>query len=281
MFESVYKTLEGIGYTHPLHPPMVHLPVGLILGAFLFLLLAQLFGRPGLAQTARHCLVLALVSLIPAILLGLMDWQHRLGGTMQFPIVMKLILAGALLVLICLSILIARQAQRRSIKRIGVYALCALIVACIGYFGGELVYGKKRAKIKAEAGVVEEGATLALSAAMPGMVGSTLRKGGVFAGMRSQISHVTGQPAHHDRQIRIKLKLFNLIAKEMGPAFLQKGVYLEGKPFHDFLQRNAEALKSECLAISLNDAKTDVAGLLETNWENTEIFLQVTPEQKS
>jgi len=160
MFESIYRILEGIGYTHPLHPPMVHLPVGLIFGAFLFQLLAQIFGRLSLAQTARHCMVLALVSLIPAILLGLMDWQHRFGGTVQFPIVMKLILAGALLVLICLSILIAHQAQRRSLKRIGVYALCALIVAGIGYFGGELVYGKKPVKKNAEAGLVEEGGTL-------------------------------------------------------------------------------------------------------------------------
>lgn len=129
--------------------------------------------------------------------------------------------------------------------------------------------------------MLTEGATLALSAAMPGMVGSTLRKGGVFAGMRSQISHVTDTAAGRDRHIRIKLKLFNLIAKELGPAFLQKGVYLEGNTFHEFLQRNTEGLKAACLAISLNDAKTDVAGLLEINWYNTEIFLQVTPEQKS
>ena len=125
--------------------------------------------------------------------------------------------------------------------------------------------------------MLQEGATLALSAAMPGMVGSTLRKGGVFSGMRSQISHVTDTPADGDRQIRIKLKLFNLIAKELGSAFLQKGVYLEGNTFHDFLQRNAEALKTTCLAISLNDAEAEVDGLLKMNWKNTELFLRVTP----
>ena len=128
---------------------------------------------------------------------------------------------------------------------------------------------------------LQEGNILALSAAMPGMVGSTFRKGGVFAGMRSQISHVTDTAADGDRQIRIKLKLFNLIAKELGPAILQKGIYLEGIVFQEFLQRNSEAFKEECLAISLNDAETSVAGLLDINWKNTEIFLQVTPEQKS
>jgi len=128
---------------------------------------------------------------------------------------------------------------------------------------------------------LQEGATLALSAAMPGMVGSTLRKGGVFAGMRSQISHVTNPLAHQDRQIRVRLKLFNLIAKELGPAFLQKGVYLEGAKFLGFLQSSSEELKAVSLLISLNDVQTDVAGLLEMNWENMDVFLQVTVEPES
>ena len=128
---------------------------------------------------------------------------------------------------------------------------------------------------------LQEGSTLALSAAMPGMVGSTFRKGGVFAGMRSQISHVTDPLVHHDRQIEVNLKLFNLIAKEMGPAFLQKGVIIEGKRFQDFTLRNLENLKTACISIHLNDEKTDVAGLLEMNWENKQIFLQVTSEKSS
>ncbi len=160
MIETLYQTLERIGYTHPLHPPMVHLPVGLILGAFLFLLVAQIFRRPGIAQTARHCMVLALISLIPAILLGLMDWQHRFGGVLQFPIIMKLILAGALLVLVCVSIVLGRQAQVRSLKHVVVFALCALTVSGIGYFGGEIVYGIKSVQTNAEVGLVGEGAAV-------------------------------------------------------------------------------------------------------------------------
>ncbi len=151
MIESIYQVLEKIGYVHPLHPPMVHLPVGLTLGAFLFLLIAQVFRRPGFAQTARHCMVLALISLIPAILLGLMDWQQRLGGAWVFPIIMKLTLAGVLLVFVCLSIFLGRGTQLRTIKHILAYAICALIVSGIGYFGGELVYGKK--STQADSGV--------------------------------------------------------------------------------------------------------------------------------
>ena len=157
MIESIYQFLEGIGYTHPLHPPMVHLPVGLILGAFLFLLIAQIFKRPGLVQTARHCTVLALISLIPAIILGLMDWHYRLGGAWVFPIIMKLSLAGVLIFFVCMSIVLGRHAQIRSIKHILVYAICALIVTGIGYFGGELVYGKKSTPDDVEIRLGEEG----------------------------------------------------------------------------------------------------------------------------
>ena len=160
MIETLYKTLEGIGYNHPLHPPLVHLPVGLILGAFIFLLIAQILLRPSLAKTARHCMILALISLFPAILLGLMDWQYRLGGGLRFPIIMKLILAGALLVLICVSIVLGRQDQVRSLKHLGVYILCALTVSAIGYFGGELVYGKKSVQPDIDDGLAREGASL-------------------------------------------------------------------------------------------------------------------------
>ena len=43
------------------------------------------------------------------------------------------------------------------------------------------------------AAVVRDGATLALSAAMPGVVGATMRRGGAYASMRSAITyHETG-----------------------------------------------------------------------------------------
>lgn len=145
----------------------------------------------------------------------------------------------------------------------------------------QTIFLNSKAVDDSRSATLQEADTLALSAAMPGMVGSTFRKGGVFAGMRSQISHETDLSSFHDRQIWVKLKLFNLIAKELGPAFLQKGVYLEGSNFHNFLQRNSEDLKADCASIHLNDKKIDIAGLLEMNWDDTELFLKVTTEASS
>ena len=126
---------------------------------------------------------------------------------------------------------------------------------------------------------VENGSRLALSAAMPGLVGAPFRKGGRYASFRGTISYSQSKKSGARGEGEITLKFFNMIAKELGPAFLQKGIIVEGKRFKDFAQRNAEDLKAGCNSIHLNDEKADVARLLKMNWENTEIFLQVTSEK--
>ncbi|MFQ5772202.1 MAG: DUF2231 domain-containing protein, partial [bacterium] len=103
MIEFIYQTLAKFGYTHPLHAPATHLPAGLIIGAFIFAIIAWLFNRPNLEQTARHCIILALIAVLPTIVLGLMDWQYRFGGALLFEIKMKLVLGGVLLLLLILA----------------------------------------------------------------------------------------------------------------------------------------------------------------------------------
>jgi len=38
MIEFIYQTLIKFGYTHPLHPTLTHVPIGMVMGAFLFVL---------------------------------------------------------------------------------------------------------------------------------------------------------------------------------------------------------------------------------------------------
>lgn len=143
MIESIYQMLAKIGYTHPLHPPATHLPAGLIIGGFVFALIAWIFNRENMAQTARHCFILAFVMAVPTILLGLMDWQHRFGGAYLFEIKMKLALAGILLILLLVAVVYAALSATFSKTVVAIYALCLLSVIGLGYFGGELVYGTK------------------------------------------------------------------------------------------------------------------------------------------
>jgi mono/diheme cytochrome c family protein len=158
MIEFIYQILAKIGYTHPLHPPATHLPVGLIIGAFIFALIAWIFKRPNLVQTARHCSVLALIMAIPTILLGIMDWQHRYGGVYLFEIKMKLVLAGILLFLLLVAFVYAAFTGTFTKTLMTLYALCLVTAVGLGYFGGELVYGSKPIAETQTKGLAAEGA---------------------------------------------------------------------------------------------------------------------------
>ncbi len=145
MTENITRFLASIGYRHPIHPVLVHLPLGMVIGAFLFALLAVVFKKGTFANSSRHCLFLALVALPPTALLGYVDWQQRLGGASLLAIKMKFILAAVLFVLLLLSAFSGRGEKGTSAKNLAILALSLVVAAGIGYFGGELVYGGKAA----------------------------------------------------------------------------------------------------------------------------------------
>jgi hypothetical protein len=99
---------------------------------------------------------------------------------------------------------------------------------------------------------VRDGSTLALSAAMPGLAGAVLRRGGAYAAMRRQISYEGAGPEEGREAIRVKLKLFNLVAQELGPGFLSRGIRVRGGDLNDFLDRMGPGLRSICRAAEWN-----------------------------
>jgi len=141
MIELFYKILTTIGYTHPIHAPTTHIPVGMVIGAFLFGLVSWKLRKGNMARTAHHCIILALLALLPTAVVGIMDWQHYYTGAWLFPIKMKLALAVLLLVLLVFAVSIGRRGDGLSKQALIVYALCFLNVTALGYFGGELAYG--------------------------------------------------------------------------------------------------------------------------------------------
>ena len=86
-----------------------------------------------------------------------------------------------------------------------------------------------------ETAIVEPGAVVAFSAAMPGLVGATMRRGGHYAALRSNITHAgAGESAGPGVSGAILVKLFNQVARDLGMAFLCRGVWVEGDRFADF-----------------------------------------------
>lgn len=145
MAQELYQLLSSIGYHHPLHPAFTHLPVGLTITCFLFALLGYLSNRPQFTQTARHCTILALLSVIPAIIFGYFDWQHFYGGATIFPVIAKMALAAILLLVLCVLVFTGIKSQNVTGRHMGLYFVAFLVVIGLGFLGGELVFEKQPA----------------------------------------------------------------------------------------------------------------------------------------
>jgi hypothetical protein len=76
------------------------------------------------------------------------------------------------------------------------------------------------------AAVVNDGSVVALSGAMPGLIGATMRRGGVLASFRSGITYCPSSKTQNSGDGRITLKLFNLLIEELAPRFLARGVWI-------------------------------------------------------
>jgi uncharacterized membrane protein len=139
MIEFIYSTLASMGYTHPLHPVITHIPMGMTLGGFIFILASLKWEN--LSRTAYYCYTLALIFVPITALLGIMDWQHRLFGKVNNLIIAKLILTGIFTVLLSLTVYMDYKGSIGRRTRMILYTLCVITVMVLGFVGGELAYG--------------------------------------------------------------------------------------------------------------------------------------------
>lgn len=140
MIESIYSLLAAIGFHHPLHPMLTHIPMGMIIGMVLFSLLGLVRNSSSLADTAFHCSVLALIFIAPVIVAGFMDWIHLMEGDWNLLIKVKMVLATLLTALLILSVVLKVRHATPATMLI-VYLLCLACAGGLGYSGGSLVYG--------------------------------------------------------------------------------------------------------------------------------------------
>ncbi|WP_373499218.1 hypothetical protein [Desulfococcus sp.] len=70
---------------------------------------------------------------------------------------------------------------------------------------------------------VRDGDVLALSSAMPGLVGAVMRRGGFYASLRGGITYHEAAAEAGVLRGTITVKLFNLLIRELGPGFLAHG----------------------------------------------------------
>ncbi|MDY6792449.1 MAG: hypothetical protein SWH54_14400 [Thermodesulfobacteriota bacterium] len=127
-----------------------------------------------------------------------------------------------------------------------------------------------------DAAIIQPGSTLALSAAMPGVLGATLRKGGWYAPMRRQISHDKAIASDKKEKGEVTIKLFNLIVRELGPLFLQQGISVKGEDFFDIVARNESVFMAGCKTAIKDDHEIGPEKLMENDWQGKQVLLQIT-----
>lgn len=123
---------------------------------------------------------------------------------------------------------------------------------------------------------VRSGSTIALSAALPGLAGATLRRGGYYAPLRSQISYKQTSYAEATHEGVVFLKLFNLSLKELGPLFLSQGVLVDGKSLSNFFRVQPKDSWEDCKVAEVDGETIKPEKLREITWQEQYVFLRVS-----
>ncbi len=90
------------------------------------------------------------------------------------------------------------------------------------------------------------GDTLSLSGAMPGLVGAVMRVGSYLAPFRKNISENTRAEKIRSATGLLKIKIFNLILRDSGTGFLERGILLAPRQLQDFFSRRDEEFFKGC-----------------------------------
>ena len=122
---------------------------------------------------------------------------------------------------------------------------------------------------------VGEGAIVALSAAMPGLAGAVLRKGGVLATLRKNITYRNDASARETCEGKVIVKLFNMTTREVGPLLLARGIWMEGTELRELLDRCDDLLRKGCRQTMLNNSPIGLDDLRLRIKDKDSLFLQV------
>lgn len=100
--------------------------------------------------------------------------------------------------------------------------------------------------------MVRDHSTIALSAAMPGVVGATLRRGSYYSAMRSAITCTDKGKTGASREGLVFVKLFNLLLPELGTEFLKNGIFLNSSELLNFFLQEPDSFWRGCGEALLN-----------------------------
>jgi hypothetical protein len=152
---------------------------------------------------------------------------------------------------------------------------CSLKALLQEQFGISPVYLEERIKTiflngksvdDPDTAIIRNGSTLALSAALPGLAGATLRRGGYLAPLRTQLTYKENEATISPESGIISVKLFNLLVNELGPIFLKRGILFHRHDFSEFWLSLPGEFWKGCRAAKVNGQQVGVKELLSRSW---------------
>ena len=126
---------------------------------------------------------------------------------------------------------------------------------------------------------INPGAILSLSAAMPGLLGATLRTGSYYAAMRSQISWNEDAASSGGEEGTVVLKLFNLLINEVGPRLLRRGAWVRAEDLAALLVEQTAWLQGKRAKAFVDGSNVKPDRLSRTAWGKGPVFLKLRHPQ--
>jgi hypothetical protein len=121
-----------------------------------------------------------------------------------------------------------------------------------------------------EAERIKNRSVIAVSGAMPGLVGAIFRKDSPISGLRSNVAKRPYDSSIQDGDELVLLKMFNIIAEEMGPELLRSGLTFAGKDMGNFFGNRRELLEKAILEVELDGNPIALQELFSTSFSNSE-----------
>jgi len=117
---------------------------------------------------------------------------------------------------------------------------------------------------------VRKGSVVALSAAMPGLAGAIFRKDSPISGLRSEFRAPTENRPIQEGEELVLLKMFNIIAEEMGPQLLRGGVIVSAGSLERFFANRRELLEKAIFEVEFDGNPIGLHTLFSTRFADLE-----------
>ncbi len=128
-----------------------------------------------------------------------------------------------------------------------------------------------------DSAIIADNAVLALSAAMPGLVGAAFRSAGPLSVFRSSITHrdEEDKPGFSAKG-RITVKLFNLLVSEMGPNFLERGIWVETGILKNLIEEKEPTWATVFKSVMIDGVIIEPKKLSQIEWNESQGYIRLS-----